>query len=373
MAAKVGGWRGLRGREEWSGRLMDCPLAAKLARRLRPCLALAGLFLLTACDQGPEVLEISGPAQGTSYSIQVVAPPAGLDEKELRTLAEDELGAVDRLLSTWRDDSELARFNAASATEWFPVSQELAALVGRSLAIGRETRHAFDITLAPLLELWGFGPRADTTPSLPAADALEAARARVGPGQIEVRARPPALRKKRADVVVELDGIAQGYTVDRLAAALDERGASRYLVELGGELFGRGRNPEGQPWTIGIEKPVAGVRRLHRMVTLDGVGMTTSGDYRVFFEIEGKRYSHTLDPRTGRPVRHALRSVTVIADSAARADALATALMVLGPDEGRAYASDRGIAALFIVGGDGGYTDHATPPFHEFLSRGKTQ
>ena len=326
--------------------------------------------LLVACESGPEVLEVSGPAQGTTYSVQVVAPPAGLDEAKLRTLVEAELATVDELLSTWRDDSDLARFNDASAERWVPVPPELAGLVARSLEIGRRTDGAFDITVAPLLRLWGFGPEAEGPPRVPDDAAIREARARTGPDMIEVRREPPALRKARAGVVVSLDGIAQGYTVDRLAGRLDAAGTSRFLVELGGELFGRGRNARGESWTIGIEEPTPGVRRLHGTVRLDGVGMTTSGDYRDFFEADGERYSHTIDPRTGRPVGHDLRSVTVIAPSAAEADALATALLVLGPEAGLAHAREHDLAALFIAGDDDGYTDTATAAFERYMSRG---
>lgn len=324
--------------------------------------------LAAACDGEPAVLEVSGPAQGTTYSIEVVAPPKGLDETALRRTVENELAAVDRLLSTWRDDSALARFNAAPANEWFPVPPELAALVGRALSLGRDTGGAFDVTLAPLLELWGFGPRGGKTRRVPDAADIERLRERTGPGLVEVRREPPALRKTRDGVAVTLDGVAQGYTVDRLAKRLDALGAGRYLVELGGELYGRGRNPRGEPWTVGVELPVPGVRRLWGAVGIDGVGMTTSGDYRDFFEAGGRRFSHTLDPRTGRPVSHDLRSVTVIASSTATADALATALLVMGPEDGPSYARERGLAALFLAGGDGaaGYTEIATGGFGRY-------
>lgn len=327
--------------------------------------------LLAACGGGPVVLEISGPAQGTTYSIQVVAPPGDLDEAALRRTAGDELAAVDRLLSTWRDDSELARFNAAPTDEWFPVSAELAALVDRALTVGRETGGAFDVTLAPLLELWGFGPGGGQTRRVPADAEIGRARERTGPGLVEVRREPPALRKTRDGVALTLDGIAQGYTVDRLAARLDALGAGRYLVELGGELYGRGRNPRGEPWTVGVELPVPEVRRLWGAVEIDGVGMTTSGDYRDFFEVDGRRFSHTLDPRTGRPVSHDLRSVTVIASSTAAADALATALLVMGPEAGPAHARERGLTALFISGGvgAGAHTAIATGGFERYSTQ----
>lgn len=333
---------------------------------------MSGIALLSACSGGPDVVEVTGPAQGTTYSIQVVEPPEGLDAAALRDVAEGELAAVDRLLSTWRDDSELARFNAAPAQEWFPVSDDLAALVERALTVGRETDGAFDITLAPLLAIWGFGPKAATQHRVPQEAAIARARALTGPGLVEVRRDPPALRKNKEGVVVDLDGIAQGYTVDRLAKHLDAAGAGRYLVELGGELYGRGRNARGEPWTIGVEQPVPGARRLQGTVGIDGVGMTTSGDYRDYFEAGGRRYSHTLDPRTGQPVDHGLRSVTVIAPSAAAADALATALLVMGPEEGPAYAREHDVAALFIAGDDGGYTEIATKRFERHLSRDKS-
>ena len=335
--------------------------------------ALAAVFGI-GCEADREPIVLSGPAQGTSYRVTITEPPAELDADRARAAMRDVIDVVDRRMSTWRDDSEVSRFNAGPANEWVSVSPQLAGLVRHALRIGRETEGAFDVTIAPVLQIWGFGAGADRPERLPSRDELDAAREDTGIGLVDVRMEPPALRKKRAGTRLDLAGLAQGYTVDRMAERLDELGAKRYLVELGGELFARGRKSEDDAWRIGVEKPQAGVRAVERVVELADAGMTTSGDYRDFFEIDGRRFSHTIDPRTGRPVAHDLRAVTVIAEDAITADAMATALLVMGPDNGLRYADAHDIAALFVSGGnEAGYTESNSQAFEPYLQDKESQ
>lgn len=343
------------------------------ARKRRRCmhfaLLVALLVFVAGCtdDQARDPIRISGPAQGTTYSVTVMNPPPRMTREELEKATTRIIDKIDRQMSTWRDDSEISKFNAADAGRWIDVSPGLAQLTARALEMGRETNGAFDVTLAPVLAVWGFGSGATRPTKLPNADELAAAREKTGIGLIEVRTKPPALRKKSPFMQLDLAGIAQGYTVDRLADQLDRMGAQRYLVELGGELYAGGSKQDGKPWRIGVEKPESGVREIERVVNLADAGMTTSGDYRAYFELDGRRFSHTIDPRTGRPVAHDLRAVTVVAVDATTADAMATALLVMGPEAGRRYADNHDIAALFVRGHEQAYTETHSKGFTRYL------
>ena len=334
-------------------------------------LLLALIVLLVACEESRAPIRVSGPAQGTTYSVTVMEPPAKMSQAQLEERLKKVVDRIDAQMSTWRDDSEVSRFNAAPAGKWVPVSEDLAQLTREALAIGRETNGAFDVTLGPILSVWGFGAGAERPSRLPTTDELAAAREQTGIGLIEVRDEPPALRKKSDAVTLDVAGLAQGYSVDRIAQELEQLGAHRFLVELGGELYARGNKQGRTPWRIGVEKPEAGTREIERVVGLADAGMTTSGDYRDFFEIDGRRFSHTIDPRTGRPVAHDLRSVTVVADDAMTADAMATALLVMGSQAGRAYADAHDIAALFVSGEAQAYTEEHSKAFEPYLKEAK--
>jgi thiamine biosynthesis lipoprotein len=299
---------------------------------------------------------------GTSYSVKIVDPPAQLRVDALQSLVETELGGLVDRFSTYEPASELARFNASRDTDWVDASDDLVEVLTEARAISELSGGAFDVTVGPLVDLWGFGPedRGDRVPTDAEVDAL---RAHVGYANLDMRETPAAIRKHDPDVHVDLSAIAKGYAVDRLATLLESRGIDNYLVEIGGELRGRGRNPAGEHWRIGIEQPVAGERSVHAIIAIDDIGVATSGDYRNYFEDHGQRYSHTIDPRTGRPVIHGLASVTVISPRTLRADALATALMVLGPEAGYALADREGLAALFIVRTADGLVDRQTAAF----------
>ena len=316
------------------------------------CLLACLVLMLTGCEQGADrseqrVLALRGATMGTSYSVQIAEPRAELDRDALANEINARLADINRLMSTYQLGSELSRFNNSSATDWFLVSPQLIAVVAAAQTVSAASAGAFDVTIGPLVNLWGFGP----TPSaedIPSAGDIQAARARVGWRQLDVQSEPPALRKSRADLYVDLSAIAKGYAVDQLAALLESYGVEDYLVEIGGELRGRGVNARGEPWQIAIERPDPSQRAAFQVVSLRDIGMATSGDYRNFVEIDGQRYSHTIDPATGRPVGHRLASVTVLAQECMQADAWATALLVLGPERGLELAEQQGLAALFI-------------------------
>lgn len=299
---------------------------------------------------------------GTTWSVKLAELPRGVAAEELQSEIDALLELVNDQMSTYRPGSELSRFNSAQTTEWFPVSAETASTVTRAIEIGRRADGALDVTVGPLVDLWGFGsdPRPGRVPSV---DELSAAREIAGLDRLQARLDPPALRKADPRMRVDLSAIAKGDGVDRVGALLDARGLSAWLVEIGGEMSARGRKRSDDPWTIAIEKPISEGRAIATVLPLEDLALATSGDYRNFFEENGIRYSHTIDPRTGAPIRHGLASVSVFAATCRDADGWATALDVLGPDQGYDRAVEEDLAALFFVREAGGFREIATPAY----------
>jgi thiamine biosynthesis lipoprotein len=306
------------------------------------------LVLLAACGGTADQVELTGNALGTQFSVKLPTGTGEQDPAKLQELIEAVLARIDAQMSTYRPDSEINRFNTSQSIDWQPISAELCRDIERAQAISLLTDGAFDITVAPLVDLWGFGPGAmiDTPPDDESISALLAV---TGFDKLHVDCDRPALKKDIPDLMVDLSAVGKGVAADRVGFTLDTLGYESYLVEIGGELAIRGSNADGVPWAIGIEAPLPDQRRPHVIVHLTESGMATSGDYRNFFEADGKIYSHTIDTRTGRPVTHNLASVTVIDEVAYRADALATALLVMGPEEGLAFAEREELAVLMLI------------------------
>lgn len=321
---------------------------------------------LSACAPKPHSLSIVGETMGTSYSVKLenCPTPDCLTELELRI--EQRLEQINSAMSTYDPQSELSRFNTARSADWISVSTDLYTVVAHAHAVSELTGGAFDITVAPLVNAWGFGPES-LAGKQPAADRSQIAGPATGYERIELRDDPPGIRKRTSRMSIDLSGIAKGFGVDEIARVLDDYGISSYLVEIGGEVRGRGTRPDGKPWRIAVEHPAIGTRRLDGIVELADLSIATSGDYRNFYVEDGQRYSHTIDPTTAAPVRHGLASVSVIDPSAMHADAMATALMVLGPERGLALAQEHGMAAAFVVRRDDGYQQMMTPPFRRLL------
>jgi len=337
--------------------------------RARPHLLLIFL-LLTGCNgQGARVpeYELTGQSMGTTYSIKLVGPAENLDREALGTNLAEELRSIEARLSTYMPESELSQFNASNSTDWVTVSDELCELIDAALAISKRTDGAFDVTIGPLVNLWGFGPDGNRY-APPDDESIAAALQLVGYESLHADCSVPAIRKDKPLIYVDLSAFAKGYAVDRLAAILEDHGQANFLVEVGGELRLHGLNASGERWSIAIEKPEEHARAVQTIVHVSDCGMATSGDYRNFFEYHGQRFSHTIDPTTGRPVAHAAAAVTVIRDSAAEADALATALLVLGPDAGLALAAKNGIAAYFLLRTGTGIEERSTGEFAALLN-----
>ncbi len=319
----------------------------------------------------PDRVVLSGPTMGTTWS--VVLAGAGRDREDLvtaRAAIDARLIAVNAGMSTWDPESELSRFNAARHTEPFVFSPDTFGVLALARDVSERSGGAFDVTVRPLVAAWGFGAGARIPGDDPDAAELAALRERVGYRLLELDARAASARKARPDLEADLSAIAKGFGVDEIARALLELGWSDFLVEVGGEVRAHGERPGGGPWNVGIERPDEAGRVVHAVVGLADLSMATSGDYRNYYEEEGERRSHIVDPRTGRPVGHTLASVSVVAEEAVLADAWATALSVLGPEEGPAIAEAEGIGAYFIVRTpEGDFEARATPGFPEVRER----
>jgi thiamine biosynthesis lipoprotein len=322
------------------------------------------LAMLVGCgDDWPgEAYELSGSAMGTQFSVTIAEPLSTEQQGRLQRDVDRTIADVENAMSTFILESDISRFNASRSTDWIEVLPSVCDAVEVSLEISELSGGAFDITVGPLVNLWGFGP--DTVKlAPPPANEVAAARERVGYRRLHADCSRPALKKDRPDVYIDLSAYAKGYAVDRVTDLLDAARIKNYLVEIGGELRMHGLNAEHERWSIGVEKPTDAGRAVQLKLRLTDRALATSGDYRNYFIYEGKRYSHLIDAREGRPVEHNLASVTIIADETAYADAMATAILVLGPVEGMALAVREDVAAYFQIRTEAGFTEKSSPAF----------
>lgn len=337
--------------------------------RLRYSLFLLLTLMLAGCDRAAEnaPLVLEGKTMGTSWRVSL----AGVDAQrapELRRQIQAQLDADDRLLSTWKDDSALMQFNHSTSTAPWPVDAAMADIVTLSLRIGHKMQDAMDITVGPLVNLWGFGP--DKQPvATPDAAQIAAARARTGLQHLRVinAADSQWLQKDIPDLFIDLSTVGEGYAADHLAQLMARNGISRYLVSVGGALASRGMNAEGKPWRVAIQKPTDRENAVQAVVDINGHGISTSGSYRNYYELDGKRLSHVIDPATGRPITHKLVSATVIAPTALEADTWDTGFMVLGPEKAREVALAQGLAVYLISKEQDGFSVWMSPQFKSYL------
>ncbi|MEE4278206.1 MAG: FAD:protein FMN transferase [Halieaceae bacterium] len=317
-------------------------------------------LLLSACDRTPTRIALSGATMGTTWSA-VYAGASGLAAGDAQALIEGELRAINDALSTYIAESEISRLNAIAGVADVQLSERFAEVLDSALEWSALTQGAYDVTVGPLVELWGFGST-DFRGAVPDQDEIDAALAVVGAPKLSWNAQQRRLQRP-AGMRLDLSSIAKGYAVDRLSRLLADRGADSSLVEIGGELRARGERPEGGPWRVAVESPDPSERRFVDALSISDASVATSGDYRNFFEVGGRRYSHLVDPRTGYPVDHELVSVTVIHEDCMVADALATGLIVMGLDAARALAEAQGLAAQFVTAGSEGLDVHYTEGF----------
>ncbi|AXA54763.1 FAD:protein FMN transferase [Pseudomonas thivervalensis] len=324
--------------------------------------------VLSGCGSDDTLERFGGPTMGSHYSIQYVRHSAGPGPKAVQAEVENILAEVDRQFSTYRSDSDVERFNALPAHSCQVMPGPVLALIRMGEQLSVQSDGSFDLTVEPLLNLWGFGPqsRGETVPS---AEALALARQRVGHGHLRIEGDRLC---KDAAVEVDFNSIAAGHAVDRIAARLQALGIDSYLAEATGELKAVGRKPDGSAWHIALEEPRDDRQVAERVIEVNGYGVSTSGDYRKYFEQDGQRYSHTFDARTGTPVLHNLASVTVIHPSALMADGLSTLLLILGPERGWDYAQEHGIGVFFVLRDNDRFVVRTNDAF-ERMTRGKTQ
>lgn len=312
--------------------------------------------LLSGCAERGRFEVLSGATMGTRYRVLVRADEVG--PTAARAIINAELAALIDALSTWTEDSEISRFNRdCTQPSGHPM---LLAVVAAAQAVFAASGGAFDPSVVPLLELWGFGPGGRRDPGVPTPAAIDAARRQVDFSRIVLQ-RDATVVCTQAGMRIDVSALGKGYAVDRVHDALKAAGARNLLVEIGGEVRVSGTRASDEPFRIGIERPAelltdgadpgarARGRELLGARALTGGGVATSGNYRNFFVHERKRYTHIVDPRTGWPVPAELASVSVVADTAMMADAWATALMVLGPEHGPAVARAEGLRALFVL------------------------
>lgn len=328
-------------------------------------LVLLGLVVVS-CARAPQPYDMHGETMGSTWRVVLHGVPPGRDVGQIEREIRAELDALYHSMSTFLPDSEVSRINRAASGEWLPLSLPLFEVLTQAQQLCDFTGQYFDVTVAPLVDLWGFGP-GGAIDALPPQAAIDAAKARVGCHRFELRGEPLALRK-REPVTVDVSAIDQGYAADAVALILDRHGIHHYLVEVAGEYRLKGTNPQGKVWQIAIETPAGLPGRIYQRLQITGMAVATSGDYRNFVVIDGRHYSHVIDPHSGYPAQHALASVTVVDSSGVRADALATALLVMGPDAGKAFAELNAIPAFFIVREGDGWRRFHTARFEQYLA-----
>ena len=317
-----------------------------MLQRLGICLGLAAVLGGCSTEQA-EVAELSGPTMGTAYRVQLSPSP---DRRELAILQlriDEHLRLINAVFSTYLDDSAITRFNRTTSTEWQDAPADLVELIRRAERISRKTEGRYDITVGPLVRAWGFG-RDGGNDTPPSRASIAAVKPTIGFRKLTWQSEPPMLRKQVSGLEIDLSSIAKGWAVDQVGMLLEAQGFTDYLVDIGGETLARGHKSNGEPWRIAVERP-GQVRSAQGAMEAVDIALATSGDYRNFFEHDGRRYSHTIDPLTGQSVRHRLASVTVLADTVTDADAWATALLVLGDEAGPRMAEKEQIAALFLL------------------------
>jgi len=321
-------------------------------------------------------IELSGQTMGTTYHVKIVVPKESEipDQATLKRKIDQDLEAFGKLLSTWDPESELSKFNEHVSTDPFPISPETIEIVETSMELYRESEGAFDPTVGPLIELWGFG-RGDPRTAPPSEAEIAEASAKVGMDRLTVG--EGTLTKSRPDLQLNLSAIAKGYGVDVIAQVLLREGYSDLMVEIGGEVVVRGANLKRNPWTIGVDSPVQvpGKRELIEVLSLDDCAVATSGDYRNSFEYDGVVYSHILDPKTGWPIPESVKSVTVIAPTCMLADGAATAIMAMGAEKGLGWAQRREDleALIFVKDAEKGFSRLQTSGMETYLLKDQSQ
>lgn len=344
--------------------------ASRYVAILRLLILLVGCLSMLACHQAPsseetalEIVAFEGRTMGTYYAVKVVGTWSEEDKGRFQQAVEEELDDVNQRMSTYLEESELSRFNRHPAETPFEVSASLQQVMQSALDIGRVSSGAYDITIGPLAEAWGFGPGGDKVEGEVSEEAIESLQASIGNEFLSLDTEVSTLTKSQAALRCDLSSIAKGFAVDRVAERLTSLGATDHWVEVGGEVRAAGLSGSGRVWRLGIERPQLMPGAVQRLLPLADASVATSGDYRNYREIDGERFSHIIDPRTGRPIQHRLASVSVVHPQCMMADGWATALMVMGLDEGFRLAVEQDLAVLFLAREGDDFIERSTPAF----------
>jgi thiamine biosynthesis lipoprotein len=328
--------------------------------------AFASLLVLAGCEKSADQIHLSGPTMGTTYNIKYIEQDGLPSPEVLQTEIDRLLEEVNDQMSTYRKDSELSRFNQHQTSEPFEVSPQTATVVKEAIRLNGLTLGALDVTVGPLVNLWGFGPEARPD-VVPTDEELAARKANTGIHHLSVEGNK--MSKDIPNLYVDLSTIAKGWGVDVVADYLQSQGIHNYMVEVGGEMRLKGINREGVPWRIAIEKPTVDERSIQEIIEPGDMAIATSGDYRNYFESNGVRYSHIINPKTGKPIHHKVVSVTVLDKSSMTADGLATGIMVLGEDQGLKIANEHNIPVFMIVKTDDGFKELASEAYKPFMKK----
>ncbi len=332
------------------------------------CLFLLCAVLLVGCGDESDVSHLTGRTMGTSWNITYQPAPGGHSEEQLSQRVSGVLKEIDSSMSTYRQSSEISRFNREQPGQWFSVSASFLDVLEAALVVGKGSSGAYDVTVGPLVNRWGFGP-GHKVADIPSKEETQELLEGVGQNMLQVD-RPGLRILKSSGLSLDFSSIAKGYAVDQVADFLESQQIDDFLVEVGGEIRVSGRSGRGDLWRIAIEQP-DGTRGVARAVELTDLAVATSGDYRNYFEQDGKRYSHSIDPRTGHPIEHDLVSVTVIHASAMMADAWATALTVLGGDHAMELAQEQQMAVYFIRRVEDSFVESHSDAFASYLQKAK--
>ncbi len=329
------------------------------------------LLLFSSCgDAGTDnLISITGSTMGTTYSVKIVPSDnsRNLSSDFLKKKIDSVLVEVNNQMSTYIPESEISRFNKYNGNEWFNISKDFAFVLDESIRLGKLTGRSLDITVGPIVNIWGFGP--DQRPrKIPSDEEIFSNMKLVGLDKVEVDLNSPSVRKKIEGLKVDLSATAKGFGVDKVFDLIKNLGYNNIMVEIGGEVRSSGLNNKQEAWRIGISSPNQS-GDLNRVIHLNNMAMATSGDYWNYFEENGIRYSHTIDPETGRPITHKLASVTVFDSTCLRADGLATGIFVMGPDKGYKFAVEMELPIYMIVKKGNGFEEIKSPRFIELFEK----
>jgi len=325
------------------------------------------VIFVAGCEaQQTTSASLSGETMGTTYHVTISTNVSLSDSEVIQKDIDGLLLKVNDTFSTYIESSEVSQLNQYRGEEGQTKSDDFIEVLLEALRISEATQGAYDITVGPLVNLWGFGPdfKADDIPN----DMdIEQALGDIGYQDVIVNQESNNVKKLNEAIYIDFSSIAKGFGVDKVAELLESKGYKNFMVEIGGEMRVRGVNPQGNNWRIAVEKPDSSVRAIHRVINVTNTAIATSGDYRNYFEKDGVKFSHTINPRTGRPVQHDLASVTVLTKNSVTADAWATAFMVLGDKKGYDLAMANELAVLFLVNDGEGVKELMTPSFQVII------